>query len=518
MPQSAASNSIKWEVIDVSDLSNIEQFEKRNFTFTVRISDPEVLGKLKESGFHIGGGASLTPNDQTKFFGNGKNAFLSYPCFSVKPPAFGADNAYSALRGTETRNSTYSDFKYNCWFPAGMRQGKYTLTIYQNLALNGGWSSSDSWANFQMFVFGQSDSPLSKYYSQVFQSLLKGSMVVQGKLPITEISVFRNEKYGPQNELVLNQKVLQSNIKSLESEVAKYQDYLQNQNKKISNLNSLNTSNTKLLSKIQIKSLSSLQKNQILNFRAENKVIWEKIQKLPFPLPLTPQLKNVEQDPYQRFLNAINFDISDRPVIIYADYPDVSTINTISTPYLKFIIKSKAQILRISAMISPLEGGIPLHFTGNVIFPGELPVNNQVGGGLALIENQEILDGFIYTTVLVSPMYTPISDEELKGARASTQTMATVTDVAGNFSTEWNRIDGVDGLIPKSIRPDFLNNYFDVLKSDYQNLYLARQMFLKIPDYRSQSEKILEEISSLEKVSLKLNSKIVKLSKVGKKG
>jgi hypothetical protein len=367
-----------------------------------------------------------------------------------------------------------------------------------------------------MFVFGQSDSPLSKYYYQVFQSLLKGVMVVQGKLPITEISVFRNEKYGPQNELVLNQKVLQSNIKSLESEVAKYQDYLQNQNKKISSLNSLNTSNTKLLSKIQIKSLSSLQKNQILNFRAENKVIWEKIQKLPFPL--TPQLKNVEQDLYQRFLNAINFDISDRPVIIYADYPDVSTINTISTPYLKFIIKSKAQILRISAMISPLEGGIPLHFTGNVIFPGELPVNNQVGGGLALIENQEILDGFIYTTVLVSPMYTPISDEELKGARASTHTMATVTDVAGNFSTEWNRIDGVDGLIPKSIRPDFLKNYFDVLKSDYQNLYLARQMFLKIPDYRSQSEEILEEISGLEKVSLNLNSKIVKLSKVGKKG
>ena len=169
-------------------------------------------------------------------------------------------------------------------------------------------------------------------------------------------------------------------------------------------------------------------------------------------------------------------------------------------------------------MISPLEGGIPLHFTGNVIFPGELPVNNQVGGGLALIENQEILDGFIYTTVLVSPMYTPISDEELKGARASTHTMATVTDVAGNFSTEWNRIDGVDGLIPKSIRPDFLKNYFDVLKSDYQNLYLARQMFLKIPDYRSQSEEILEEISGLEKVSLNLNSKIVKLSKVGKKG
>lgn len=517
MPQSVANSTKGWEIIDVSNLSNIDQFEMRNLTFALRISDAKVLEKLKEPGFYIGGGASLTLNDQTEFFGSSKSAFLSYPCFSVKPPAFGAENAYSALRGTETRYSTHSDFKYNCWFPAGMRQGNYTLTIYQNLALNNGWSSLDSWANFQMFVFGQNESSLSKSYSEILKSLIDdGRAVVQGKLPIGEITVLRKQKYGPQSDLILNQKVIQENIKNLESEAEKYQEYLQNQKKKISDLNSLNTSNTKLLSKIQVKNLSSVQKNQVLVFRTENKNIWEKIQKLSSPLIQEPQ--NVEQDPYQRFLNAINFDLSARPEVIYAEYPDVSTINSKSTPYLKFIIKSKAQIYRISAMISPIKEGTPLHFTGNVIFPGQLPVNNQLGGGLALIENQAILDGFIYTTALVSPMYTPISSEELIGARASTHTMATITDIAGNSSIQWNRQDGVDGLIPKPTRPEFLNNYFDVLKNDYQNLYMARQNFLKIPNYQNQSEGILEELANLERESLSLKGKISKLSKAGKKG
>ena len=516
MPQSAASNSIKWEVIDLSDLSNIEQFEKRNFTFTVRISDPEVLEILKEPGFYIGGGASLTLNDQTEFLGNSKTAFLSYPCFSVKPPAFGADNAYSALQGTVTKYSSYSDFKYNCWFPAGMRQGKYTLNIYQYLLLNGGWSSSDSWANYQMFIFGETESPLSKHYSQVFQNmLLKGTKVIQWKPPITEISVFRRQKHGSMSELVLNQKVIKSSLKELESEVVKYQESVQSQEKRISSLTTLNNLNTKLLGKIQVKNLPNAQKSQLMILRSDNKVIFGKIQNLPV-IPIQ-QFENAEKDPYLRFLNSVNFDVSDRPVIFYADYPDVTTINTTSTPYLKFIIRSKAQILRISAMISPLEEGIPLHFTGNVIFPGEQPVNKQVGGGLALIENQEILDGFIYTTVLVSPMYTPISNEELKGARASTQTMATVTDVSGNSSVEWNRIDGKDGLIPKSTRPIFLENYFDVLKNDYQDLYIARLMFLKVPDYRIQHEEVLRQITVLEKASSSLNSKIVMLSKLGRK-
>ncbi len=516
MPQSAASNSIKWEVIDVSDLSNIEQFEKRNFTFTVRISDPEVLGKLKESGFYIGGGASLTLNDQTEFLGNSKTAFLSYPCFSVKPPAFGADNAYSALQGSVTKYSTYSDFKYNCWFPAGMRQGKYTLNIYQYLGLNNGWSSSDSWANYQMFVFGEASSPISNFYSQIFNSLLlDGRMVIQGKLPITGISVFRQQKHGSLSALVLNQKVIQSNIKDLESEVKKYQESVKGQEKRINSLTTLNNLNTKLLGKIQVKNLPNAQKSQLMSLKSENKDIFGKIQNLPV-IPIQ-QFENAEKDPYLRFLNSVNFDVADRPVIFYADYPDVTTINTTSTPYLKFIIRSKTQIFRISAMISPLEGGIPLHFTGNVIFPGEQPVNNQVGGGLALIENQEILEGFIYTTVLVSPMYTPISNEELKGARASTRTVATVTDVSGNSSVEWNRLDGMDGLIPKSTRPIFLENYFDVLKSDYQNLFNARQMFLKIPDYRYQQDEVSKQIAGLEKASLSLNSRIVKLSKLGRK-
>ena len=313
----------------------------------------------------------------------------------------------------------------------------------------------------------------------------------------------------------MKQKVIQANIKDLESEVKKYQESVKGQEKRINSLTTLNNLNTKLLGKIQVKNLPNAQKSQLMSLKSENKDIFGKIQNLPV-IPIQ-QFENAEKDPYLRFLNSVNFDVADRPVIFYADYPDVTTINTTSTPYLKFIIRSKTQIFRISAMISPLEGGIPLHFTGNVIFPGEQPVNNQVGGGLALIENQEILEGFIYTTVLVSPMYTPISNEELKGARASTRTVATVTDVSGNSSVEWNRLDGMDGLIPKSTRPIFLENYFDVLKSDYQNLFNARQMFLKIPDYRYQQDEVSKQIAGLEKASLSLNSRIVKLSKLGRK-
>lgn len=516
MPQSMASGSPKWEAIDVSDLSNVEQFEKRKFTFTVRISDQKVLSKLKEPGFYIGGGAVLTPKDQGNFYGNSKISSVTYPCFSVEPPSFGGENAYSALRGSEARFSTYSDFKYSCWFPAGMRQGRYTLTIYQNLWSNNGWSSSDSWANFQMFVFGEAESSLSKFYTENFKGLIAdGRAVIHGNLPISDISVYRKNDFGQLSELVLNPTGIQSKVENLELEYKKYQEYLEKLNGKIIHLQQISTANANLLGKIQVKLLSRSQKNELQTIKAEIDRIKEKTKKVQYNS--VPQFNNSELDPYQSFLRSINFDLGDRPVIFFAEYPNVSKIGTASTPFLKFMVRSKTQIYRISAHISPLKEGRTLGFVGNLVFPGQEPVNNQVGGGLALIERQEILDGYLYSTILVSPMYTPITKEELESARISTHTSATVTDVAGNSSIEWNRLDGVDGLIPNSIRPDFLEGSFDELKSDYQELYLARQKFLKIPDYLSQKEEISSAIASLEKASLNLKSRILTIGKAARK-
>jgi hypothetical protein len=512
IPQPIANSSTRWEAIEVSNLSNIEQFEKRKFSFVIRISDPKVLAKLKEPGFYIAGGAILSPKDQSEFFGVRENESLNYPCFSVEPPSLGANNAYSALRGSEIRLSMYSDFKYDCWFPAGMRQGKYTLTIYQNLSLNGGWGNTDPWANFQMFVFGETDSPLSKNYVENFKGLIAdGRASIQRNLPIKDVSVYRNQVHGESTELIVNQSRIQSDLKYLESEIKKHQESVQIQNNRMTMLKVLSVANTNLLNKIQVKKLSSSQKSQLQALRRESNLIKEKVQNVP--INLVQQSKIPGRDPYQRFLNAVNFDLSDRPVIFYAEYPEVSTINVTNTPFLKFMVKSKAQIYRISAWISPLKDSSGLGFIGNVVFPGQEPRNNQVGGGLALIERQEIQDGYLYSTVLVSPMYTPISDIELKDARSSTHTYATVIDVAGNSSLEWNRVAGVDGLIPKPKRPDFQNNYFDELKKDYQELFVARQELLKITDFLNQPKETLEEIASLEKASLELKKKILTIGK-----
>jgi hypothetical protein len=512
MPQSIANSSTRWQAIEVSNLSDIEQLEKRKFSFIIRISDPKVLAKLKEPGFYIGGLATLTPKDQSNFYGVRENESLNYPCFSVEPPLFGADNAYSALRGSEAKFSSYSDFQYNCWFPAGMRQGKYTLTIVQHLGLNGSWGFSEPWAQAQLFVFGETDSLLSKSFTEnAMTAFADGKAIIQRNLPINDVSVYRDKNYGDMTDLVINQSRIQTDMNFLKSEIEKHQESLQIQNNRMRVLKGMSAANTKLLNRINLKKVSNSYRSQLQIIRAENIAIRKRIENLSTGFVRQP--KSSRQDPYQRFLNSINFDLGDRPVIFFAEYPDVSTINNSNTPFLKFMVRSKAQIYRISAWISPLKDGSGLGFIGSVVFPGQEPKNNQVGGGLALIESQEILDGYLYTTVLVSPMYTPISERELNGARTSTHTYATVKDVAGNSSIEWNRFDGVDGLIPNSTRPDFQSNYFDELKTDYQQLYVARQEFLKIPDTPNQNKEALEEISRLEKASTELKKKILALGR-----
>jgi hypothetical protein len=138
---------------------------------------------------------------------------------------------------------------------------------------------------------------------------------------------------------------------------------------------------------------------------------------------------SIDEDIRLRYLYGLDFDVKSKPEVLVAQYPDFKSINSSPTPYLRFVVKSKTAI--INAAISPV-------FSSNVINLGAQPINDGLGGGLALVENQQWDGSMFISSILVGPKYTPISGDELTRVRGETCTSGWFTDAAGNITTYWN--------------------------------------------------------------------------------
>ena len=504
-----------WQVVNFSNLSNIDQLESRSFSFTIRISDSKVLEKLEIKGYSVKGGASLTPKDKINYFGKTPESFLSYQCFGVKPIYFGNENAFSLLEGVTTLGKNFRDITFNCWFPIGMRQGSYALTINVALWFNQGWSSSDSWANQQVFVFGATDSPISIFQSKMAaQSNFSDKNSVVTGLKIGDIEVRRRDGYFEDGIQILNSK----RIDSIASTLA--QDY-----KSInSRINKLRVSYSVLANETQALStrVRNLGNSPITkNFASEYDAIKKSLQEVLSDqanvnsLIFNKGTNTKDKDIYWNYIQSLNFDTGNAPQIFAIDYPDLLNLKGAKTPYIKMIIKSKNQIYRISSFIAKSNGGIPLHFTGNVLIPGEEPINRQTGGGLVLLQDQFRQDGNIFSTLLVSPMSTPVSNETLESLKQADSTCVDILDVAGNASLTWNCTPQKWGGIPNSNISDQAGDEFQELVLKYQKLYESNKNLQQIsdPDKNSEgqlsilNEKVNEVAISVTSLERKISNK-----------
>jgi hypothetical protein len=148
------------------------------------------------------------------------------------------------------------------------------------------------------------------------------------------------------------------------------------------------------------------------------------------------------------------------------------------TPYLRFIVKSKTAIISTHIGISYSGGGGPW-FEGNVILPGSPPINDQWGGGLVLVENQQWDGSMFLTSLLIGPKYTPVKSTDLEILNKVECSSGWFEDAAGNLSNYWNTPPTSD-CIPKATQAASAAKDFDNLKQVYSNLAQENENFQQL--------------------------------------
>jgi len=506
----SALASEPWALNIFTDLTKIEQFENREISFKVSIKDKDIIQSLKNPGSELIGSVLLVPTkEQKKENRTSSDARLSYTCYNPKPSAIAGNTGGSALRPVKTGDESLLELTFKCWFPIGMKIDTYSLNISLQINVN-----NSGTGNIQMFLFGNypdSMRPTWMYQPTAGVVYSPARNVTVNNIPVFPIiEVIRSEPKTSPDALTFNSKNLVEMTNDLKQKAQTTSSlYIKKSSeiKKIMSEINASISQTKtLLSRTQNKKNTKSIKASLAKMNNEL------IQAQDFASSFTA-LKpgSLDYDLKRKYLFGLDFDVISKPEILVAQYPEIRTLKSNPTPYLRFVIKSKTAITSSDiAFYSPGIGG-PI-FAGNVALPGNFALNDQWGGGLALVENQQWDGSMFITSLLIGPRYTPVKDSDLSWIQLATCSTARFEDAAGNSSDLWlgngkfaQSVIPSQGCLPEPSQALSAATDFDTLIVVYNNLAEANEKFQKsivIP------EAVLSGLEKLSKISQ--NIKILK--------
>jgi hypothetical protein len=496
--QVANASTPRWGVDNFSDLTQIDQFENRHINFILKIEDPAINHLTSQSGYEIITSLTLVNKELNIFSDPKAGNSLTYFCYDHPTTAIGGYTGGSALRAAGVGDDSLKTYSYSCWLPKGMRLGNYDVRVTSSLALNGSGPVRDSNNQIllnQAYIFSTDISTIPssiRYFNlQPFDS-----PAIANVIRSTPISDPSSLTFNEQNLVALtnlkNSKVSSAvnNLREIQSSIDKFRAM-------ISEANSLRSLALKspLLSRYRS---DFNQFDQLLNRIGTEGAFLE-----TSVASVKPGLS--EDDVSTKYLWGLDFQAVGSPVILVAQYPDLTKLTSMPTPYLKFVIKSKTAIANMRVQLAGPAQSSEM-FSGNLILPGEKPLNDQMGGGLALVQDQSWDGSMFLSTFLVGPRYTPASQSDLSALANSNQSIAYVNDVAGNSSGAWV-VDSNHSLPPAS-QAEVAKGDFDRLVSEYENLFEANEAEKKsyfFSDALIQlSKDISADLNSLEKIQSQL--------------
>jgi hypothetical protein len=492
--QSAVASE-PWSINVLTDLTKIDQFENRELSFRVTIKDKDIIKTLKNSESELTGNVLLVPTKVLKK----ENRTVAdgnpiYTCYNPKPSSLAGNTGGSALRPVRSGDEAILELTYKCWFPIGMKIDNYSLNIMLMMMNN-----YVGTGYIQMFLFGNyPDSMRPTWMYQPTAGVVYSparNVTVNNIQVFPIIEVIRSEPKTSPDALTFNSKNLVELTESFKKmAVINNSLYV----KKNSEIRTYISQTKTLLSKTKNKKTISSIRTILSNMNTE----LIKVQEITSAFTaLKPG--SLEYDIKRKYLFGLDFDVVSKPEILVAQYPDIKTLKSNPTPYLRFVIKSKTAITFSDiALYSPGISG-PI-FAGNVALPGNPAFNDQRGGGLALVENQQWDGSMFITSLLIGPRYTPVKDSDLSWVQSATCSTARFEDAAGNSSDLWlgngkyaESIIPSQGCIPQPTQANSATTDFDNLVIVYNNLAEANEQFQKlivIP------ETILIELEKLPKV------------------
>lgn len=480
----AATAAEPWKINVLSSLKDIDQFENRELTFEVKITDKKVIEFLSRPNTEIIGSAVLAPLEVQQLPTLSNNTTGTYTCYNPIPKALSGFTGGSALRMQKSSYENEITAKFSCWFPIGMRAQEYSLTISLSLNLNGSCCSMpnpNDWDNLQVFLFGNASDNFRPFW--LWQRLNRN---IWSPLPFAtinrisefeKVSVVRTQSKTDPANLTFNSKNISEMTFNLQKLLTSENNKAQEFSKNLEELSSIAKK-----AQVSIKSLLGLS-TKSKYFRAVAKIN-DEITRIRIDLEtIASDLNSVkpgslENDVRLKYLYGLDFDAKGKPEVLVAQYPDFKKVESNPTPYLRFVVKSKTAI--INADISPV-------FSSNVITLGSQPANDGWGGGLALVENQQWDGSMFVTSILVGPKYTPIDKDTLNRMRGETCTSGWFRDAAGNISTYWNYDISTNQCLPFPEVTQAISaaNDFDNLVLLYKDLATANENLQKtkfIPD------------------------------------
>jgi hypothetical protein len=507
VPLQSAKASEPWIIKTLTDLTMIDQFDSRELGFEVSITDKLMIQSLNNPGTDLIGSVVLFPVKEQK---------NSYTCYNPKPSAIAGNTGGSALRPIKAGDESLLKLTYKCWFPIGMKINTYSLNISLGIFNNGVGNNTS-----QMFLFG--DYPDSMRPTWMYQPSPRvvysppRNVTVQNIPTFPIIEVVRSEPKTSPDALTFNSKNLVELTKSF--------------NDNLSAVTSLYNKKNIEIRKVESEILSTISQTKRLLASTRKKENIESIKKILAKMNLeliqvkelssqfaTLKPGSLDNDIKRKYLFGIDFDVIGKPEILVAQYPDVKNLKSTPTPYLRFLIKSKTAISFAEiSLLSPGIGG-PV-FSGNISLPGNFARNDQLGGGLALVENQQWDGSMFITSLLIGPRYTPLKESDITWMRLASCSTARFEDAAGNSSDLWlgsgklaQSVIPSEGCLPSPSQAISAANDFDNLVDVYNDLAQANERFQKLVVI---PEDILIRIEALQKFSKnvkKLKSTLSKFS------
>jgi hypothetical protein len=516
IPSQSALASESWSIDFLTDLTKIEQFENRELGFQVSIRDKEIIQTLTSSGAELTGNVLLVPTSElTNKASAASDRRLLYTCYNPKPSAIAGNTGGSALRPAKTGDESLLEFNFRCWFPIGMRLDTYSLHIIL-LASNTGNGK------FQTFLFGNyPDSKPPAWMYQQFEGVrftIFSDTVIQNISSFPIVEVVRSEPKTSPDALTFNSKNLVELTQKLNENAAAATSLYAKNNSDLRRLESeINASISQaktLLSKARKKENANAIRRVLAKINLELmqvKAISTSFSELKSGSP--------DSDVKRKYLFGLDFDAVSKPEILVTQYPDIKTLKSIPTPYFRFVIKSKTAITStdISLYAPSISGPV---FAGNVSLPGNFARNNQYGGGLSLVENQQWDGSMFITSLLVGPRYTPVSASDLAWMHRASCLTARFEDAAGNISDLWlgngklaQTVIPNQGCLPEPTQAISAAADFDNLVVVYNNLAEANEKFqetILIP------ETMLGNFETLPKISQNVKAHKLTLAKLKK--
>jgi hypothetical protein len=513
IPSQSASAYESSTVEILTDFSEIDQFENREVGFRVAIKDKEIVQTLTSSGVELYGDVLLV---STRELRNQVSATserrLVYKCYNPKPRAISGNSGGSAIRPTKEGDDSLLELTFRCWFPIGMRLDTYSL-IVQLTAYTGG-------GKFQKFIFG--NFPDSKPPAWMYQAFIGGNSIfkdsiVQNISSLPTIEVIRSEPKTSPEALTFNSRNLVELTRQLNENFLEARNlYIKNDvalRRLESEINAIISQGKTLLSKTRNKENAKAIKKVLANLNLELiqvRGIFASFRDLKSGSP--------DSDVKRKYLYGLDFDVVSKPEILVAQYPDIKSLKSVPTPYLRYVIKSKTAITfsEVELYAPGISGPF---FAGNTSLPGNYVRNDQIGGGLALVENQQ-WDGSIFiTSLLIGPKYTPVQDSSLGWVQLANCSTVKFEDAAGNMSDRLlgnlklagQFVTPGQGCFPEATQAFSAAADLDNLIVIYNNLAEANERFqesILIP------ETMLKNLEALPKISQNVKSLKLTLTKL----